>query len=159
MGIVLLSLIYWAILPANPPARLAFRRWVIRIGIAVVVLVLVRLGMPLLVMAGAALLAVARFALPTLLRLLPLWFARRAIPNMHAGTGYAQQAPGYQKPTDMTRAHALEVLNLREGASREEILTAHRALIKKVHPDRGGSSYLAAEVNRARDVLLSDCAR
>jgi curved DNA-binding protein CbpA len=56
----------------------------------------------------------------------------------------------------MTRAHALEVLDLAEGATRDEILKAYKDLIKKVHPDRGGSSFLAAEVNRARDVLLSD---
>jgi len=55
----------------------------------------------------------------------------------------------------MTRAQALEVLNLREGATREDIMNSYRDLIRKVHPDRGGSSYLAAQVNRARDVLLS----
>jgi curved DNA-binding protein CbpA len=56
----------------------------------------------------------------------------------------------------MTRNRAFAVLNLSEGASREEVLKAHRDLIKRVHPDHGGSSYLASEVNQARDVLLSD---
>jgi hypothetical protein len=55
----------------------------------------------------------------------------------------------------MTRREAYEVLGLTEGASREQILEAHRQLILKVHPDRqGGSTYLAAQINQARDVLL-----
>ncbi len=55
----------------------------------------------------------------------------------------------------MTRSDALQVLGLGEGASKEEILVAHRQLIRKVHPDNpGGSTYLAAQINRARDVLL-----
>jgi curved DNA-binding protein CbpA len=58
----------------------------------------------------------------------------------------------------MTAAQAAEVLGIRDGASRSEILEAYRELIKKVHPDHGGSSFLAAQVNRARDVLLSQAA-
>jgi DnaJ homolog subfamily C member 19 len=155
MGLVILVLIYWAAMPHDASARKVLKRWVVRIGIAAVVLLLVRMGLPLLAVIGAALLAAARFVLPTLLRLLPLWLGRRAIPNPNAAPGYGGPAPGFQKPTDMTREHALEILNLHRGASRDEIINAHRELIKKVHPDRGGSSYLAAEVNRARDVLLS----
>lgn len=68
---------------------------------------------------------------------------------------------GVQPPLDaaargsMSRAHALLVLGLREGASRAEILDAHRTLIKKVHPDRGGSDLLAQQVNEAKRVLES----
>ncbi|MEZ5571884.1 MAG: molecular chaperone DnaJ [Halioglobus sp.] len=54
----------------------------------------------------------------------------------------------------MGRAEALAVLGLQEGATRDEILAAHRQLIQKLHPDRGGNDYLAAQVNRARDVLI-----
>ena len=54
----------------------------------------------------------------------------------------------------MTREQALSILGLDDGATRSEILAAHKRLIQKVHPDTGGTDYLAAEINQARDVLL-----
>lgn len=54
----------------------------------------------------------------------------------------------------MSRREALEVLGLAEGASAADIIRAHRALMKKFHPDHGGSTTLAARVNQAKDVLM-----
>ena len=54
----------------------------------------------------------------------------------------------------MSRREAYETLGLAEGASAEEIVGAHRTLMKKLHPDRGGSTGLAARVNQAKDVLM-----
>ncbi len=54
----------------------------------------------------------------------------------------------------MTLKQAYLVLGLKPGAKRDEVFAAHRNLMKRFHPDQGGSTYLAAQVNEAKDVLL-----
>jgi DnaJ domain len=65
-----------------------------------------------------------------------------------------QRGNGGAPSAAMSRAEALAVLGLREGATADEVRTAHRRLMKEFHPDRGGSDYLAAKINQAKDVLL-----
>lgn len=65
-----------------------------------------------------------------------------------------QQQAAPESSSGLSRSEALAVLGLSEEASDEDIVQAHRKLMQKLHPDRGGNDYLAAKVNQAKDVLL-----
>jgi hypothetical protein len=80
-------------------------------------------------------------------RRFPAW-RQNAQGNAAGGQGRAA-ASG-----KMTNEEAYQILGLQPGAGRDEIGRAHRGLMKKLHPDQGGSTYLAARVNEAKDTLL-----
>ncbi len=56
----------------------------------------------------------------------------------------------------MTRQQALAVLGLKANPTRQQVIDAHRHLMSKIHPDKGGSTYLAQQLNEAKRVLLHD---
>ncbi len=68
----------------------------------------------------------------------------------------SEQTNGAGGGGTMDRSEALQILGLAEGASDADIKEAHRRLIAGMHPDHGGSDYLAAQINRAKDILLGD---
>ncbi|MQM40074.1 hypothetical protein KBTX_04118 [wastewater metagenome] len=160
--LVLAAVVAAAVFWVSPAARASIRPHLPRlilIGALVVIALLVATGR--LSWIGAAIAATAaaiqRF-LPTAMRLAPLlrFLGSRTAP---AGGSAGTPPPSGGDDGPMTRARALAVLGLEnepDPPDRETVLAAHRRLIQHCHPDRGGSGYLAAQLNEARDCLLGD---
>jgi hypothetical protein len=87
-------------------------------------------------------------------RIHPDW--REELAGGRAGASSGGSGESSARPTsgDMTVEEAYAILGLAPGADAEAIREAHRRLMVKLHPDHGGSDYLATKINRARDVLL-----
>ena len=94
-----------------------------------------------------------------ILRMLPLLM--RYMPQLHSmwasfnkGNAHSSGSTNHSIGK-MRKAEAFEILGLESSASEKEIIMAHRKLMQKMHPDRGGSDYLAAKINLAKKVLLA----
>ncbi len=72
---------------------------------------------------------------------------------METDTAAGQGAPSGSGP--MAKEEAYQILGLAPGAAANDIRAAHRRLMKRIHPDSGGSTFLAAKINEAKDVLLN----
>lgn len=99
-----------------------------------------------------ALFPLAKLLLNLGLQLFPLW-KRQQQKRQHSDQGSTQSPPG----GPMTLREAMDTLGLKGELTeldREQIVTAHRRLMQKIHPDRGGNDYLAAKVNEAKELLL-----
>jgi hypothetical protein len=104
------------------------------------------LAMVILLMSGRLGLAIAIGAYV-------FWLLRLA----RSGQGQPQEpATPPRQSGQMSRAQALDVLGLEVGAQPDDIEAAYKALIVKNHPDQGGTDWLAAQLNEARDVLMRD---
>src|SRR5215471_10196556 len=134
------------------PARLARGLKVTGIVIAVVAVATLAISgrLAVLLMPLAMLMPLLIPVRSYLDRVRPDWRDELAGAGASAGTGGgAKSAAG-----DMTIEEAYAILGLSSGADDEAIKEAHRRLMVKLHPDHGGSDYLATKINRARDVLL-----
>lgn len=108
----------------------------------------------------ASMLAALRFALPLLIRSLP--FLQKFLADKAHAQAFKQSQQQHhdsnsnlkQNNGEMSIEEALEVLGLETHPNKKSIIDAHRRLIQKLHPDRGGNDYLAAKINLAKDTLL-----
>ena len=89
-------------------------------------------------------------------RLLEAYLDRR-FPHWREDSENKEQPRADAQPASdvVTSEEAYRILDLQPGATPDQIRQAHRSLMKKLHPDQGGSTYLAARVNQAKDLLLS----
>jgi hypothetical protein len=74
-------------------------------------------------------------------------------PQNNQQNNHSQSPPPGGKQA-MSRQQAIEVLGLKAEFTEEEVIQAHRRMMQKIHPDRGGSDYLAAQINQAKETLL-----
>lgn len=150
----------------EPRVRRQLTRWLVgALLLGALLVVLVRFG-HWFALTAALVLGLVRKVGPLLASLLPVLLRARTNPAADgpsrsagaagdSGKGSAPREPHAGRPERMTRAQALAVLGLEEGATREQIVAAYRSLIARVHPDRpGGSNYLASQINEAKRVLI-----
>ena len=140
-----------------PPEVVAnYLRKISLVALIIVLLMLAAMGKLdwLFALVGVGIAFIVRM-LPALLRYAPflqrLWFMSK---SGQQGNGNGQDHRSATNNGQMTVDQAYQVLGLKPGVTRQEIIAAHKRLMMKVHPDKGGSDFLAAQLNRAKEVLL-----
>lgn len=135
------------------PRRRTIRKWLLIGALVVAALLLLRLGMPYIASLFGGL-AVFGTLFHRFMALLPLlrWVYQRRRSQQRQGNAGSQSQPN--RSGRMSRKEAAEVLGVAETASKKEVNAAYKRLMQKMHPDLGGSEYMARQLNEARDVLL-----
>lgn len=156
LGLGLAALLFYVLKEwgALDPEKKKAATWKIVLGVAgALLLFMVLTGrVHVLTAAVAAMLPLLR-KLPMLARFLPQ--IRGLFSEARADDGGSGERQHASPPvSQMTEREACEILNVEPGCPREDVITAHRRLMQKIHPDRGGNDYLAAKVNEAKSVLL-----
>jgi hypothetical protein len=151
LAVVILGYLFWQKLNNYPPEQR--KKLLLRSGFFILIAVLLLLvatgRVHWIAVAITAALPALKILFALLLRALPflqVWLKKR----------HSQSAsPTPPSSSQLTEEEAWQLLGLQPGAPREDIIQAHKRLIQKLHPDRGGNDYLAAKLNAARDLLLS----
>jgi len=158
LSILVALLIIALIMPEGLKKPASKVNLIVGIGVGLLLLLLVTGRLNILTAFGALILAFLS-KLPQVLKWWSLWknIKTSEFTRSYDNRGSFDKNENRNRatnPSRMSRKKALQVLGLQEGASHQEINLAYKRLMQKVHPDRGGSETLAAEVNEARDVLL-----
>jgi len=154
--VIIIAAFFWfkSLVKKTPQERKSYIRKSALYGLALGFVLLAVMGRLNWVLAGlsVAIASVSRF-LPVAMRYAPqlqrLWYAYRGRGSS------ANDSQGFGRASStMTVEEAYKILGVPASAARKEVIDAHRKLILKNHPDRGGSSYLAAQINLAKEMLL-----
>jgi len=144
-------------------AKERLRKLLWTIGIALFVVFMLRIGFHWMAVAAGAVAALLARGL-SLLRYMPLFkkaystYQNRGQlgpdgSNEPFGDAAGANHPGARR-SGMSAAEAREVLGVDQNADRDQIMKAYRELMRKIHPDQGGSTFLAKQINEAKQVLL-----
>lgn len=88
-------------------------------------------------------------------RLLETYLDKRFGESWRIDDSHSTKQSSPEGSGELTKQEAYDILGITPDASRDEIIQAHRRLMQKMHPDRGGSTWLAARINEAKKVLLN----
>lgn len=147
--VILIRLLWLTKRPATSSSVIAIAALVLIVGLAV----LAATGrMHWIAAIGAAILPFLKRGF-SMLRYLPMFKGLFGAYQQY-GRGSGDGGGAGSSQGDMSLGEAREVLGLDSNPNRDEIIAAHRRLMQKVHPDRGGSTYLAQQLNEAKRVLL-----
>ena len=148
LGIVIVALLVRLLLNKAPTHGKPF---LLRAAVVAILLLAIGLGLSGLWPVAMSLLGGLVVYGRPLMRAFGIWqMIKRFRPKIKDGSGGGGNASLMDKP------QARQILEVGDNASHDDILSAHKRLMAKNHPDKGGSTFIASQINQAKDILLKD---